>query len=126
MTLEAAIYAGGVILVCCVIWQTQRSNNRRLTAIECELSGLRDIVSRLFLMSINERDGEIAAPKVSTPEVSPEPVEAATSCKPVRGIESDLIEVDGLCAKLITLAPPKEARPLTSQPGPDESKGAAH
>jgi hypothetical protein len=124
MTVEAAVVAG-IILVCYVIWQTHRINGSRLTEIEHELSGLREIVSRLLLMAINESGDKFAAP-ATAPEVPRAPAGKDTSSVPPCEIEPDLLRVDGLCAKLITLAPPKEALPLTSRPGPDVSKGAAH
>lgn len=119
MTIEVAAYAVGVILICCIIWQTHRNNGRRLSEIQRELSGLREIMSRVFLMKLTEKsDGAIAAPTKTTSEVHSEPAKEDTSSAPEPAIETDLVQVDALCAKLITLAPPKEAQPLILQPGP--------
>jgi hypothetical protein len=124
MTIEATVYVGGVVLVCCVIWQMQRINSRRLTEIQQEVSGLRDIVSRVFLRALNEKsDGKIAAPAETTREVASGPVEEDTSPAPLREIEPDLVSVDALCAKLVALAPPKEALPLISKSGSNEPGG---
>ena len=118
MTTEAAVYAGGVVLVCCVVWQTQRINSTRLSELQHEINGLRDIVSRLFLSALNEEpDGKIAVSEGS------EPAEEDTSLGPLPEIKPDLVQVDALCAKLIALAPPKEALPLISTPGSNESGG---
>jgi hypothetical protein len=122
MTIEAAVYAGGVVLVCCVVWQTHRINSRRVTELQHEINGLRDIVSRLFLRALNEEsDGKIAVSAATIPDVPREPAEEDTSPAPLREIKPDLVQVDALCAKLIALAPPKEALPLISTPGSNES-----
>jgi hypothetical protein len=124
MTIEATVYAGGVVLVCYVSWQMHRINSRRLSEIQQEVSGLRDIVSRVFLMALNEKcDGKIAAPAGTTREVASGPVEEDTSSAPLREIEPDLVSIDALCAKLVALAPPKEALPLISKSGSNEPGG---
>jgi hypothetical protein len=111
MTVEAAVYAGGVLLISFVIWQTHRVNIRRLSEIQREVSGLTDVVSRVFLSALNEKsDGKIAAPAAKE-AVQREDIAPA----PPPEIESDLVQVDELCAKLITLAPPREALSLISK-----------
>jgi hypothetical protein len=115
MTVEAVVYAGGVLLISLVIWQMHRANIR-LSEIQHEVSGLRDLVSRLFLTAPAEKsDGKIAAPDAKEAAKSTHAREEIASAPPP-GIESDLVQVDALCARLITLAPPKVALSLTSKP----------
>jgi hypothetical protein len=112
------------VLVCCVIWQAHRINSRRLTELQHEVSGLRDVVSRLFLMAMSQSNGEFAARAPTAPEVPGEPSAEESSSVPQREMAPDLVAIDALCAKLTTLAPPKEALSLMSKPG--ESGEATH
>ena len=54
MTVEALVYTLGVLLNSLVIWQMHRANIR-LSEIQREVSGLRDLMSRLFLTALNEK-----------------------------------------------------------------------
>ena len=54
MTVEASVYTLGVPLISLVIWQMHRANIR-LSEIQREVSGLRDLISRLFLTARNEK-----------------------------------------------------------------------
>jgi hypothetical protein len=115
MTVEAAVYAGGLFLISFVIWQTHRVNIRRINEIQREVSGLSDLVSRLFLSAPNEKpDGKIASPAANE-AVQSDPAREDIAPAPPPRIESDLVQVDELCAKLITLAPPKVALSLISK-----------
>ena len=142
MTVEASVYTLGVPLISLVIWQMHRANIR-LSEIQREVSGLRDLISRLFLTARNEKpeaasrgskvpfvDHQQLEPQslqqgaydTATAPAAKEPVESeparediASSAAPPE-IESELVHVDALCAKLITLAPPKEALSLIARP----------
>jgi hypothetical protein len=109
MTIEAALFAAGAILLSALIWQTHRVNKRRLAELQNEVSGLRDIVSRLFLMAVSGRSES----KAPAPPPQADPVEKKDDHPTSRQLdmELELARVDELCAKL---APPKEALPLTS------------
>jgi hypothetical protein len=122
--IEATVYAAGVVLVCCVIWQAHRINSRRLTELQHEVSGLRDVVSRLFLMAMSQSNGEFAARAPTAPDLPGEPAAEDSTSVPQPETALDLVAIDALCAKLTTLAPPKEALPLISKPS--ESGDAAH
>ena len=142
MTVEALVYTLSVLLISLVIWQMHRANIR-LSEIQREVSGLRDLISRLFLTALNQkpeaasRDSKVpivdhhqfepqslqqgAYDTVTAPaareSVESEPAkEDIASSTTLPEIESDLVHVDALCAKLITLAPPKEALSLISRP----------
>jgi hypothetical protein len=116
MTVEAAVYAGGVLLISFVIWQTHRVNIRRLSEIQREVNGLRDVVSRAFLTALNEQSAGSAAPAERAAQLQSDPVRKDAVSAPEPEIESDLVQINALCAKLITLAPPKEALSLISKP----------
>jgi hypothetical protein len=70
-------------------------------------------VSHLFLLVSNP----------GTKAVSDKVAHEADEQAPV--LEADLAVVDGLCAKLIALAPPAEAAPLISEKAPPPDAGPA-
>jgi hypothetical protein len=115
MTVEAAVYAGGALLISIVIWQAHRADIRRLSEIQRDVSGLKDLMYRLFLTALDEKsDGKIAAPAAKE-AVQSDPAREDIAAAPPPEIESDLVQVDELCARLITLAPPKVALSLISK-----------
>jgi hypothetical protein len=111
MTLEMALLVAGPVLVSGLVWQLHRIARRELSEIRGEVNALREEVSRIFLMQLNHKseDGP------STSDVTPRPPSDANTDR--RGndalqqlqMEFEVAEIDGLCAKLITLAPPMEA-----------------
>jgi hypothetical protein len=114
MTIEIAILVAGAVLVATFIWHSHRLM-RRLSALSGEVSALRDIVSRVFLMQLNHK----AEDKPVNLGAVPPPPSSATAKNEMRKddaleqeLEFETIEIDGLCAKLIALAPPQEAAPL--------------
>jgi hypothetical protein len=114
MTIEIAILVAGAVLASTFIWQSHRLM-RRLSALSGEVSALRDIVSRVFLMQLNHK----AEDKPVNLGAVPPPPSSATAKNEMRKddaleqeLEFETIEIDGLCAKLIALAPPQEAAPL--------------
>jgi hypothetical protein len=63
MTVEAAVYAGGVLLISFVLRQTHRANIGRFNEIQREVSGLSKLHSRLFLTLISGDARSEAAPR---------------------------------------------------------------
>jgi hypothetical protein len=110
MTIEVAAFAVGSILVAALIWQTHRVTRRRLDQIHNDLDALSNLVS------LNRKPEEAAASVTETAATQSEPAETEQTPVPTFELEPELAEVDELCAKLITLAPPKEALPLLSEP----------
>jgi hypothetical protein len=118
MTIEIAILVAGAVLASTFIWQSHRLM-RRLSALSGEVSALRDIVSRVFLMQLNHK----AEDKPVNLGAVPPPPSSATAKNEMRKddaleqeLEFETIEIDGLCAKLIALAPPQEAAPRLAPP----------
>jgi hypothetical protein len=116
MTIEGAIYAMGAFLVLVLMWRTQHVIGKRLSEIQSEVSELRNLVSRLFVMALNPRSAAEPA-AVATNIASGEDGPAVKDDAHVPGpdLQGDLAHIDELCAKLITLAPPKEALSLLSK-----------
>jgi hypothetical protein len=52
MTIEIVLLVAGAILVSALIWQFHRITTRQLSEIQREVSALRDVVSRVFLMQV--------------------------------------------------------------------------
>jgi hypothetical protein len=111
MTIEAAVFAAGSILIAALIWQTHQLTRRRLNEIHNDLDALKNLVSRLFVMGLNRKPEETAASGTESAVTQSDPVETKQTPVPSLELESELTQVDELCAKLITLAPPKEALP---------------
>jgi cell division protein FtsZ len=61
-----------------------------------------------------------AEPNVASALAEDAPAEHARERKSSRGLEAELIAVDELCAKLITLAPPETAIPLLKERTPEK------
>jgi hypothetical protein len=116
MTIEVAAFAVGSILVAALIWQTHRLTRRWLDQIHNDLDALSNLVSRAFVMGLNRKPEEAAASVTETAATQNESAETEQTTVPTFVLEPELAEVDELCAKLITLAPPREALPLLSEP----------
>jgi hypothetical protein len=115
MTIESAVYVVGVFLVLALMWRTQHVIGNGLNEIQNEVSELRNLVSRLFVMALNARSA--AEPAVTETTLASAERGIATeddTRAPPLDPEGELAHVDELCAKLITLAPPREAFPLLS------------
>jgi hypothetical protein len=128
MTVDAAVFAACSILVATLVWQTQRLNNRRLRKIENDLDELRQLVSRVFAADLNWKSAQAVASRgdsapgqrdqadpVVTPAPSPDLAPPPHLTPLPETAPPDLSEVDLLCAKLITLAPPAAALPLLTE-----------
>jgi hypothetical protein len=116
MTIEAAVFAAGSILITALIWQTHRLTTRRLGEIHNDLDALKNLVSRLFVMGLNRKPEETAVSGTESAATQSDLAETKQTPVPTLELAPELAEVDELCAKLITLAPPKEALPLLSEP----------
>jgi hypothetical protein len=116
MTIEIALLVAGGVLVSSLIWQSHRFRlmNRQLSEIQGEVDALRDIVSRVFLLQFNRRTedepSDVIPPPPSDPTAKSDRRE--NDALQQREMEFEVGEIDELCAKLITLVPPKEAAPL--------------
>jgi hypothetical protein len=117
-TIEAAVFAAGSILIAALIWQTHQLTRRRLNEIHNDLDALKNLVSRLFVMGLNRKPEETAVSGTESAATQSDPAETKQTPVPSLELESELTQVDELCAKLITLAPPKEALPLLSESTP--------
>jgi hypothetical protein len=114
MILEMALLVAGPVLVSGLVWQLHRITSRQLSEIQGEVSALRDVVSRVFLMQFNHKTEN--EPSDVTPPPSSDPTakndRRANDALQQLEMEFEVAEIDELCAKLITLAPPIEAAPL--------------
>jgi hypothetical protein len=114
MAIEIALLVACCVLVSALFWRSNRVL-RQLSEVEGEVSALRDIVSRVFLTQL-QRETEVRPSNLDA--VPPPPSSAAVKNEMRKDdalepeLEFETTEIDGLCAKLITLAPPQEAAPL--------------
>jgi hypothetical protein len=110
MTIDLTVLSAGAFLVLMVlIWKVYRGIDERLREIQADIGELHNGVSHLFLLAsksetkpVSENAGKVARRADDLVLRSP-------------GLEGDLAVVDGLCAKLIALAPPDEAASLISE-----------
>ena len=116
MTIEIALLVAGGVLVSTLIWLSHRIRlmNRQLSEIQSEVDGLRDVVSRVFIWQFNRKTedepSDVTPPPPSDPTAKSDRREIDALQQ--REMEFEVGEIDELCAKLITLVPPKEAAPL--------------
>jgi hypothetical protein len=113
MTIEAAVFAAGSILVAALIWRTYRLTSRRLEEIQNDINVAGHLLTRAVAMGSNRRPEVTAASAAESATAQSDP--AATGQTSMFEISPQLTQVDELCAKLITLAPPREALPLLSE-----------
>jgi hypothetical protein len=120
MTIEIALLVACCVLVSALIWRSRRLM-RRLSEIEGEVNALRS----LLLMRLNHKTED----QPSNLGAVPPPPSTATAKNEVRKddalepeLEFETTEIDGLCAKLISLVPPQEAAPLLA---PDRAPSGA-
>jgi hypothetical protein len=116
MTIEIALLVAGGVLFSTLIWQSHRLRlmSRQLSEIQGEVNALRDVVSRVFLLRLNRKTenepSDVTPPPPSVPTVKNDRREYDALQQ--REMEFEVVEIDELCAKLITLVPPKKAAPL--------------
>jgi hypothetical protein len=112
----AIVGVGALLVLVALIWKAYRVIDQRLSEIQADIGELHNGVSHLFLLASK---AENASSKLD-PDCAPDNAgriahktdELALLRSP--GLESELAEVDELCAKLITLVPPAKAVPLIS------------
>jgi hypothetical protein len=116
MTIEIALLVAGGVLVSIHIWQSRqiRLITRQLSEMQGEVDALRNLVSRVFLLQLNRKTDD--EPSDVTPLPPSDPISKSdrreNDALQQREMEFEMGEIDELCAKLITLVPPKEAAPL--------------
>jgi hypothetical protein len=130
MTIEAALSVAGAVLVFALLWRSHRVTSRRLSEIQCELNASRDLMSRILLTQMSQKShSEPPLADEIPPPPSTHSTETADTPAKNNALELEMAlevaEVDELCAKLITLAPPSEAAPLlwSARPWPQRRKG---
>jgi hypothetical protein len=130
-----------VALLLCVVallWKAFRRLDDRLDEIQADIADLiagvrgdagRSIGARMARRARYEAPGVApspgavpfkAEPNLASASAEDAPAEHARERKSSRGLEAELIEVDELCAKLITLAPPETALPLLKENTPEK------
>jgi hypothetical protein len=116
MTIEMALLIASGVLASALIWQLYRLRlmSRQLSELEGEVKALREVVSRVFLMQFNRKTenepSDVTPPPPSDPTAKND--RRQDDALQQRELEFEVGEIDELCAKLITLVPPKEAAPL--------------
>jgi hypothetical protein len=116
MTIEITLLIAGGVLVSTLIWLSRRIRlmSRQLSEMEGEVNALREVVSRVFLLQFNRKTenepSDATPPPPSNPTAKNDRRE--NDALQQREMEFEVGEINELCAKLITLVPPKEAAPL--------------
>jgi hypothetical protein len=116
MTIEIVLLVVGGVLVSTLIWQLHRIRlmSRQLSEIQGDVNALRDVVSRVFLLQFNRKienePSDVTPPPPS--DLTAKNDRRENNALRSRVMEFEVGEIDELCAKLITLVPPKEAAPL--------------
>ena len=108
MTTDLAVFAAGTFLILiALIWKAYRSIDARLSEIQADI--------RFTLAS--KFEGRISEPELDRASAGPKRVRQHDASGLLRSadLEAELTEVDGLCAKLITLVPPAQATPLVAK-----------
>jgi hypothetical protein len=110
----AVLGVGAFLILVALIWKAYRLIDERLNEIQADIGELQNGVARLFLL-VSKSEATTSNPE---PLVAPGGADVAAhksdglALLQSPGLESDLAQVDELCAKLITLVPPAEAAPL--------------
>jgi hypothetical protein len=114
MTLEMALLVAGPVLISGLVWQLHRISRRQLSEIQGEVNALREVVSRVFLMQLNHKTENKPSDVTPPPPYDPTAKNDRRENDALQqlAMEFEVAEIDELCAKLITLAPPIEAAPL--------------
>jgi hypothetical protein len=113
MAIEIALLVICCVLVSALFWRLNRVL-RLLSEVRGEVSGLRDLASRVFLMQLNRKTENEPSSFGAAPLP---PTSQATATDETREYDALQLELETaaigeLCAKLITLVPPQEAVPL--------------
>jgi hypothetical protein len=121
MAIEIVLLIACCVLVSALIWRLNRVL-RLLGEVQGEVSALRDMVSRVFLMQLNCKTANRPSSSGAAP---PPPTSDATANNEAREcnalqleLELETAAIGELCVKLITLVPPQEAVPLLAPDRP--------
>jgi hypothetical protein len=119
MAIDLTVLSAGAFLVLiALIWKVYRIIDERLREIQADIGELHNGVSHLFLLASKSETKPVSE---NAGKVARKADDLALLQSP--GLGGDLAVVDGLCAKLIALAPPAEAAPLISE---KKAEGPAH
>jgi hypothetical protein len=116
MTIDAAVFGAGNILVAVLVWQTHRLTSCRLYEIENQLDGLRELASQAFGTALSLEPAQTDSPRTDSSSDQRNQAKPEGTPAPQTDVEPELTNIELLCAKLITLAPPKAALPLIAEP----------
>jgi hypothetical protein len=116
MSGELAFSLGAFLCVVALLWKAFRLLDDRLDEIQADIA---DLIA-LARATSTPRPGVAPSPGAVPFKAEPNVAEHARKRKSSRGLEAELIEVDELCAKLITLAPPETALPLLKEKTPEK------
>jgi hypothetical protein len=113
MAIEITFLVACCVLVSALIWRSSRVL-RQLSEVEGEVTALRDMVSRAFLMQLNCQSENKPSSSGTAPPPPTSDATAKIETHDVLQLELELetAAIGELCAKLITLVPPQEAAPL--------------
>jgi hypothetical protein len=112
----AIVGVGAFLVLVALIWKAYRVIDERLSEIQADIGELHNGVSHLFLWASKSENASSKPAPHGTPDNAGEVAHKADDLALLRspGLESELADVDELCAKLITLVPPTKAVPLLS------------
>jgi hypothetical protein len=117
MTIEIALLVACSVLVSALVWQWHRVTSRRLSEIQGELNGLRDLISRILLtqMARKTKNEPVHLDEMPRRTDSTETTDTHETNDALQlELELETAAIGELCAKLITLVPPQEAAALLS------------
>jgi hypothetical protein len=114
-----------LLCVVALLWKAFRRLDDRLDEIQANIA---DLIALARAAStprpgVAPSPGAVpfkAEPNVASALAEDAPAEHARKRKSSRGLEAELVAVDELCAKLITLAPPETAIPLLKEKTPEK------
>jgi hypothetical protein len=125
MSGELAFSLGAFLCVVALLWKAFRLLDDRLDEIQGDIADLIMLARATSTprAGVAPSPGAVpfrAEPNVASALAEDAAAEHARKWKSSRGLEAELIEVDELCAKLITLAPPETALPLLKENTPEK------
>jgi hypothetical protein len=115
MTIDTALFAAGSIGVVVLVWQLHRLTSQWLREIQHDLDSLRELACGQFVIGLDRTAEEMAASGTDPVLDQGHPASSKGTPTLAADLEPELTQVDLLCDKLITLAPPKTALPLLTK-----------
>jgi hypothetical protein len=112
----AIVGIGAFLVLVALIWKAYRVIDERLSEIQADIGELHNGVSHLFLLASKSENASSKPDPHGAPDNAGKVAHKTDDLALLRspGLESELAEVDELCAKLITLVPPAKGVPLIS------------